>query len=185
MLEDFDKVTTKSGDYGVSSNWSGRRIDKSDEVFDVLGNIDELSTWIGTLIKKGTFDFYKEEGAKLTAIQNRLHDIMSQVATDPWEDPIQKSKFTDAYAKLNKLTYNHIEEDLEKYQLELLRVTHIENKFVLPGGNIHLARVVCRRAERSLVKFMRNDQSRFDLRLSSKYLNRLSDLLFILAVKYP
>jgi cob(I)alamin adenosyltransferase len=182
-VEDFGKITTKSGDLGVSSNWSGRRIPKSDEFFDVLGDIDELSSWIGTVLKTRDNRFVAVNSERLTTIQNRLHDIMALVATDPDID-FSGVFHSEAYQALKPVTPLHIEEDLEDYQKDILKTVDIPSKFILPGGFIHQARTCCRRAERTIVKFMNHNKMRYDLNNSSRYLNRLSDLLFALATKY-
>lgn len=176
---DFEMVTTKGGDGGKSALYSGEFIAKNDIHFQVLGDIDELNSWLGVLRNAG---LAKGQVAQLHAIQQLLYRIMSVVATNPQN--------RDVYSLLHPLKETELIE-LEHWQKGLLEETTIEARFVIPGEHgqlsawCDLARAVARRAERSMVDFIAREGSMqsntADLYLCQKYLNRLSDFLFILA----
>lgn len=167
---EFDVVTTRNGDGGKSSTYSGEVVWKDDLVFELLGNVDELSSWLGILKQKAG------EGKKLEQIQRRLVDLGASVATNP------RSNLAVRWTPVSA----HDVDQLETWEQELLDsgVT-IRPEFILPGASevsawIDVTRTVCRRTERSIVRFMR-EAERPDLREGSRYLNRLSDWLFLWA----
>ena len=170
-IEDFKFISTAKGDKGTSRNYSNEVFSKSDILFETLGNIDELSSVLGIVYH------HTAEKEEIKTIQKILQNISSLVAT------------TDTLVREEKLIKV---EELNVFQLEileqsLLKKSNIEPKFVLPGSDTSLvgsyydlARSVSRRAERSLVRFIEY-YKRTDLDCCLKYLNRLSDLLFIYA----
>ena len=170
-IEDYKFISTAKGDKGVSKNYSNIAFPKSDILFETLGNIDELSSVLGVLYH------YAEEKQEIKYIQKSLQHISSLVATS--DEMIRKDKLV----QIN-------EEDilkLESLEQSLLLSCNIEPKFVLPGSDTSLvgayydlSRSVTRKAERSLVRFIEKN-NREDLGLCLKFLNRLSDLLFIYA----
>lgn len=177
---EFDQIVTRTGDDGKSSNWNGDRFSKSDDLFEVLGNIDELTCWMAKVRHTGETNISHVEH-----IQHALYRGMSMVATDPWM--VNGEPTNGLYSKLDLIKGRDID-DLELLLKSLLDSgIKIDNKFVLPGktpksADIDIARTVCRRAERSIVKLISKDNSkRFDLIPVSKYLNRLSDVLFTYA----
>ncbi len=177
MME-FERVTTRGGDRGESSLYNGERRVKDDAVFEALGDIDELSSWIG-LVKaevradKGvSFPRMEEE---LSDIQRTLMRLSAEIAT-PVRDPL--------YKKLTHLTQDDVE-NLETMEGLYLSKTEIGSAFIVPGTGLHsarldIARTICRRAERRLVTCIRSGYLGH-LSTGQNYLNRLSDLLFIFA----
>jgi cob(I)alamin adenosyltransferase len=169
-LEKYTQISTKNGDKGTSKNYSNQEFRKDDTLFEVVGTIDELSSLLGVAYH---YTVHQEE---IKSVQRNLQDINSLVAT------------TDKkmYQKLRQITVDDISQ-LEDIEQNLIGKVTVERVFVLPGSEqnkegayLHLARAVARRAERTLVRFV-FENHRDDLELSMKYLNRLSDLLFIMA----
>ena len=165
------KIYTKKGDKGETGLLGGTRVKKSHIRIESYGTVDELNSWIG-LIRDQKMD----ESTKkiLIHIQDRLFTIGSALAADPENE---KLKTPD----LNESDITILETAIDKMdkQLEPLR------NFVLPGGHTyvsycHIARTVCRRAERLTVSLLQTDGIQLQL---IKYLNRLSDFLFTLSRK--
>lgn len=164
------KIYTKTGDAGNTSLIGGTKIPKSHIRIDSYGNVDELNSYIGLV-----GDYLPQSNLKqvLKAVQDRLFTIGSSLACDP-----------------NKETGMHLpdlkEEDIEMLEKEIDRMNEElppMKHFILPGGHvavstIHIARCVCRRAERGVVALLQDEQ--FVELLVIKYLNRLSDYLFVL-----
>ena len=167
---DFDLVTTRTGDNGKTSNYSGSVDWKDAPVFEVLGDLDELSSWLGVLKHFGRYQ------ATLEKVQAKLLHLGSQVATDP----------SSALAATLTLVTDADVDRLEVWEKHLFDDgVVIEPAFVLPGktpqsAQVDVARTVCRRAERHFVAYVRH-HGRADLHAGSRYLNRLSDVLFVLA----
>ncbi len=168
-IDDFKIISTARGDKGSSKNYSNITLSKSDILFETLGNIDELSSVLGVLYH------YAEEKQEIKYFQKSLQHISSLIAT------------SDELIRNEKLIQINEEDILKLESLEqsLLINCEIKPVFVLPGSDTSvvgayydLSRSVTRRAERSLVKFIELNK-RKDLSFCLKYLNRLSDLLFI------
>jgi cob(I)alamin adenosyltransferase len=166
------KIYTKTGDKGQTSLIGGTRLPKHHIRIEAYGTVDELNSNIG-LVRDQQIDDHSK--AILIEIQDRLFTIGSLLAADP-----EKNKM--------KLPEIH-EEDivlLEK-EIDKMNETLPEMKsFVLPGGHptvsfCHIARCVCRRAERAVLKLAENEKVE---EILYKYLNRLSDYLFVLARKF-
>ena len=190
---EFALVTTRNGDTGKSSTFDGCVQSKDSEVFQAVGAIDELSSYLGLIRNvivenpiRGPRNMIARARARqeLLRIQKELQTGMSLVATDPQFDK-KHTPTNELYLTLVQLELSHIE-SLEKWQKRILssEVT-IATQFVPPGATaesayVDIARAVCRRAERNIVQFM-NTKERYDLKYVSMYLNRLSDVLFILA----
>ena len=174
-IDKVSQISTKKGDGGFSKNYSNEAFPKDDILFETLGAMDELSSLLGL-----TYHYAQYE--KIKTIQNTLQACNSLIATN-----IETHKETyDKLRQINELDINFLEEQ----EQELLSVKPLEPRFVLPGSEaslegayFDLARAVCRRTERTLVRFV-NTYNREDLIYVKKYLNRLSDLLFILARNY-
>ncbi len=171
-IRKFSQVTTKQGDQGTSKNYSNETFRKDDLLFEALGTNDELSSVLGLCFHATDYD-------PIRTIQRKLQDMNAMIATNPKTDHAR-------YEKLANVTDEDVE-DLEAQEAELLEKKPIEPRFFLPGSDtsssgawFDLARAVARRAERTLVRFI-NHHAREDLALARQYLNRLSDLLFILA----
>lgn len=165
------KIYTKTGDLGSTGLGDGSRVSKSDCNIALYGNIDELNSWIG-LIKSELNN--KDE--LLLNIQSDLFVLGTFLA----------SKNIDNDSIFNVL--NSSTEILEKTIDELSNSLPILKNFILPGGSvttshIHIARTVCRKAEREVVSYFTEENLLSHQNAISviKYLNRLSDYLFILA----
>jgi cob(I)alamin adenosyltransferase len=163
------KIYTKTGDKGQTSLIGGTRVPKHHLRIETYGTIDELNSWLGLLRDLSTDD---HSITVLLEIQDRLFTIGAQLASDP-----EKSKM-----KLPELFLTDIdllEKEIDRMEAELPVLT----SFVLPGGhplvsNTHIARCVCRRAER-LVSQLSEETAVNELIVS--YLNRLSDYIFVLS----
>ncbi|XP_072103563.1 corrinoid adenosyltransferase MMAB isoform X2 [Mobula birostris] len=168
------KIYTKTGDKGFSSTFTGERRRKDDDVFEALGSTDELTSSIGLAM-----EFCLEQGhefvEELYKIQCVLQDVGSNVAT-----PISSAR----ESHLKRTTFSEkpvteLEQWIDRYTEQLPPLTN----FILPSGGkssaaLHLARSICRRAERSMISIVRAGEAD---RNAARYLNRLSDYLFTLA----
>lgn len=171
------KIYTKTGDKGLTSLISGRRVSKADSRIGSYGTVDELNSWIG-LVRDQTVN--KSRRDLLKEIQDRLFTIGATLATDPNKGTPEKTPrkampdIVEADITLLEQAMDAMDADLPELRL-----------FVLPGGHesvsyTHLARTVCRRAERLVIAL--NSESPVDP-LVIQYLNRLSDYLFVLSRK--
>ncbi len=176
------KIYTKTGDDGETGLLGGVRVSKSHLAIGACGALDETNSIIGVVrsalwtresqpLKEGiNFD---DVDAVLSRIQNELFDLGSRVAACLGESQ-RATEFPESRSK-------KLEQDIDLFQSELPPLT----AFILPGGNtagssLHLARAVCRRSERDIVALIESGvQQPLDLELI--YLNRLGDLLFVLA----
>jgi len=170
-IDNYKVISTTSGDKGLSKNYSNVQLPKSDILFETLGNIDELSSSLGIIYHM------TEDQDIIRLIQTKLQNISSLIATSV-DSPRREG--------LIKITSDDILV-IEELEQRLLNETVIEPLFVLPGSDTSrlgaqydLSRAITRRAERSLVLFTEINR-RSDLSYCLKYLNRLSDLLFIYA----
>lgn len=165
------KIYTKTGDKGTTSLIGGTKVSKAHIRIEAYGTIDELNSWIGFVNDQLTA---KESKETLKEIQDRLLTIGSALACDP--DKETKLKIPD----LNEPDITLLEKEIDKMNEKLPPL----KSFILPGGHMavsstHIARCVCRRAERLCVSLQQNNL--FIDPLVIKYLNRLSDYLFELA----
>jgi cob(I)alamin adenosyltransferase len=165
------KIYTKTGDRGTTSLIGGTKVSKSHLRIDAYGTVDELNSWIGVVSDHTTDETLK---GILKEIQDRLFTIGSSLACDPEKEP--KLKIPD----LHEGDITFLEGEIDRMNAVLPEM----KSFVLPGGApavsfAHVARCVCRRAERLCVALQEVDLEVEDLVL--KYLNRLSDHLFMLA----
>ncbi|KKS17047.1 MAG: Cob(I)alamin adenosyltransferase [candidate division WWE3 bacterium GW2011_GWC1_41_7] len=161
-------IYTKNGDTGDTSLYSGGRYSKSDEVFEVLGTLDELSASLG-LVKAPK---NKEINTIINDLQEDLFAIGAFIANLKSPD-----------VELIDLTQKT--EEMEKEMDEFSKLLPELTNFILPGGSttsaqLHFSRAVCRRLERSLIAYLDRNELDNDNELN-KYFNRLSDLLFVLA----
>lgn len=162
------KIYTKTGDRGMTSLYDGSRVLKADKIIEVLGTIDELNASLGLLAA-----FLKEPDEKIFSRQKELMSLASMVA-------LSKSKIKPQ--KDFQLNEAHIE-NLEKEIDEMEKKLNPLEKFILPGGTkssslAHFSRTICRRLERLLVALHIEDKVE---ELILKYINRLSDWLFVYA----
>jgi cob(I)alamin adenosyltransferase len=165
------KIYTKKGDSGNTGLIGGTRVPKSSLRIEAYGTIDELNSWIGAMRDQAIdAQFFPQ----LIEIQDRLFTIGSSLASDP-----EKSNM-----KIPDLLESDIEQ-LEKWMDEMDSQLPEMRFFVLPGGNqsvsfCHVTRCVCRRAERIIVDLHAHE---FVADIVMKYVNRLSDYLFVLSRK--
>lgn len=165
MANRLSKITTRTGDDGTTGLGDGTRIQKSAQRIVAIGDVDELNSQIGVLL---TEPLPKFANIMLTRIQNQLFDLGGEICIPGWV-ALTESHVLFLDAAIAELNAN----------LAPLR------EFILPGGSrgaalAHVARTVARRAERSLVLLNADKAEKITAR-SLQYLNRLSDLLFILA----
>jgi len=165
------KIYTKKGDSGNTGLIGGTRVPKSSLRIEAYGTIDELNSWIGVMRDQEIDAEFKPQ---LIEIQDRLFTIGSSLASDP-----EKSNM-----KIPDLLESDIEQ-LEKWMDDMDSLLPEMRFFVLPGGDqsvsfCHVARCVCRRAERIIVDLHAHE---FVAEIVMKYINRLSDYLFVLSRK--
>ncbi|WP_114940264.1 cob(I)yrinic acid a,c-diamide adenosyltransferase [Mucilaginibacter endophyticus] len=165
------KIYTKTGDKGFTSLIGGTRVPKHHIRIESYGTVDELNSYIG-LIRDQDIDAHDKEVLK--QIQDRLFTIGSSLAADP-----ERSKMIIPDLYLSDV--EALETEIDNMNEKLPPLKH----FILPGGSnvisfCHIARCVCRRAERITVQLA--EESTVDEKVNI-YLNRLSDYLFILARK--
>tara|TARA_Y100000991_G_scaffold208304_1_gene187180 strand:+ start:456 stop:1004 length:549 start_codon:yes stop_codon:yes gene_type:complete len=162
------KIYTKKGDKGTTQLIGGKRVPKNNSRIEAYGTIDELNSYIG-LVRDQHID--KQSFKMLVEIQDRLFTIGALLAKESSTNKI----------KLPLINQNDID-DLENEIDKMNEKLPVMKSFILPGGNTtisycHIARCICRRAERLVVNLPK-DTMQFDLILM--YLNRLSDYLFVL-----
>lgn len=164
------KIYTKTGDKGKTSLIGGTKVSKAHLRIEAYGTIDELNSHIG-LCKDLLKD--KNTGSALQEIQDRLFTVGAELACDPEK----QTKIT--IPDLRETDIEFLEKEIDRMDAELEPMKH----FILPGGDVaisqlHIARCVCRRAERCCVRLQENAPVE---PVIMKYLNRLSDYLFVLA----
>ena len=165
------KIYTKTGDLGKTSLIGGTKVAKSHIRIESYGTIDELNSFIGL-----TADHISNQPVKafLKNIQDRLFTIGSSLACDPDKEPLMK------IPDLKETDVTELEKEIDRMNAELPAMRW----FIIPGGHVavsttHITRCVCRRAERLCVNMQEHDV--YVEPLIIKYLNRLSDYLFVLA----
>jgi cob(I)alamin adenosyltransferase len=165
------KIYTKGGDKGHTSLLGGKRVPKSDLRIETYGTLDELNAHVGLLRSQKISESIKED---LLTVQNKLFVIGSLLACEIDPD-------TFGLSKILSKDVAELESRIDTMENEL----PVLKKFILPGGHLavsqcHVARSVCRRAERITV--LLNEDELIDKKIII-YLNRLSDYLFVLARK--
>lgn len=161
-------IVTKTGDQGETGLYGGQRVPKDDARMDAIGTVDELNAMIGVVIAGMNTPF-----PELQRIQNVLFTLGADLAT-----PHEHNK-----AIAPRIDQSHIDE-LEKW-IKILEETPLPPYFILPGGSksaaeLHVARAICRRAERLIVALSKK------VTMGSMiipYVNRLSDYLFLAALE--
>lgn len=170
------KVYTKTGDKGTTALFGGTRVPKHHIRIESYGTVDELNSYIGLIRDQ---DIQPEHKSLLIEIQDRLFVVGAILATAP-----EKEVLKNGTQRLNIMRIG--EEDITRLESEIDRIDGVVppmTHFILPGGHTtvsycHISRCVCRRAER-LVSHLNEIEPVDELVL--KYLNRLSDYLFMLA----
>lgn len=172
------KIYTGTGDKGKTGLFSGERVPKSDVRLDAYGDLDELNAFIGALI------------ASLTGKVQRLAPELRQIQADlfavgAWMATTPGSAAVDSLTPLTPDMALRLERAIDRMDAGLKPL----RQFILPGGHpsaawAHIARTVCRRAERGLVRLMEaipHETPETNYRCALVYLNRLSDYFFLLA----
>ncbi|MCD2259779.1 cob(I)yrinic acid a,c-diamide adenosyltransferase [Psychroserpens luteolus] len=172
------KIYTKTGDKGTTALFGGTRVPKHHIRIDSYGTVDELNSHLGLIRDQDINNHYKDV---LIDIQDRLFTVGAILATDPEKATLKNGKERLNIPKISETDIAQLEQEMDTMNESLPPMTH----FVLPGGHqtvsfCHIARCVCRRAERLASAL--NDLEPFQPE-SLKYLNRLSDYLFVLARK--
>ena len=167
------KIYTKTGDTGQTSLWGGKRVSKSHLRIESYGTVDELNSHIGLL---AAFPVNESRKALLHRIMDRLFIIGSYLAADP-----ENQKMDAKMPSFKQQDIDDLEHAMDEMDLVLPKMRY----FILPGGSIevahtHIARTICRRAERLVVSLLEIENVE---PLVLIYLNRLSDYLFVLARK--
>lgn len=168
------KIYTKTGDKGTTSVFGGRRVSKTDSQIEACGSIDELTSVIGLVAIKTE---EKEKQEFLQKIQVELYQIMAVLSNA-------------------KMSIIKLESSIQEFEQ---KIDNIESqyptptRFILPGSNefsalSHITRTICRRAERAVIYFFETNKEGRNLEeqrsIIIRYLNRLSDLFFMLAREY-
>jgi len=165
------KIYTKTGDDGTTSLFGGNRVAKNNPRIESYGTVDELNSILGMVLT----NIDNNELNNITLkIQNHLFNVGADLATPIKEDEksLYVKRIDNSYIRFLEINIDKFEEQLEPLK-----------DFILPGGTkaasyLHLARTVCRRAERIVTSLSKNEKIN---NLVLIYLNRLSDLLFVLA----
>ncbi|MFH0733531.1 MAG: cob(I)yrinic acid a,c-diamide adenosyltransferase [bacterium] len=162
------KIYTKTGDKGQTSLFGGQRVWKDDLRIEAYGTVDELNSLIGVAI---TEIVYEDVIEVLQKIQNRLFTVGADLAT-----PAEKSL---KIQRVNNVFIEECEKDIDNFSSKIPEL----KEFILPGGTkgsalLHLCRTVCRRAERKVITLTKEVDLGVNVLI---YLNRLSDLFFVLA----
>lgn len=170
------KIYTKTGDSGETSLFGGKRVPKSDLRIDAYGTIDELNAYVG-LLRDSVMSSRHQDF--LLEIQNNLFVVGAFLATPPESQIKKNGENRLKIDNINEETLKELEDEIDALEAQLPTMTH----FILPGGHTtvshcHIARTICRRAERVCVQLQKNEFVSADI---IGYLNRLSDYLFVLA----
>ena len=167
------KIYTKTGDKGTTSLIGGKRVLKNSDKLNAYGTIDELNSFLGLLRAKTTDENIKTE---ILDIQNTLFNVGAYLALDENVEKIPE------FAQISDEKIKKLEDLIDFFQENLPKITN----FIIYGENefsaiCHVCRAVCRRAEREIITV--NQQYNIDTNVTT-YINRLSDLLFVLARIY-
>lgn len=163
------KIYTKQGDEGKTSLIGGKRVPKYHERIEAYGTVDELISYIGLIRDQNIKEEHKKS---LISIQEKLMVCASILAADCDDCKVKIPDITDE-------DIGFLENEIDKMESELPALT----SFILPGGHAvsshcHIARNICRRAERKTIFLSEKENIKKNV---IKYLNRLSDYLFVLA----
>jgi cob(I)alamin adenosyltransferase len=166
------KIYTKTGDDGTTGLVGGSRVKKSDLRLETYGTVDELNSWLG-LIRSMVDDLLVSE--LLLKIQKNLFIMGSKLASD------EKGKQITGHLTIKTEEIENLEKAIDQYEMHLRPLQN----FILPGGSqligfCHIARTVCRRAERRIVQLSGITTIEEGI---IRYMNRLSDYLFVLSRK--
>ena len=159
----LSKIYTRTGDDGTTGLGDGSRVDKDSLRVETFGTVDELNSIIGLVLASGVNDAVRD---CLTRTQHELFDLGGELCMP-------------GYTLIPETCVDQLEAELDRFNEDLPPL----KDFILPGGSepaarCHLARTVCRRAERLMVSLAKIEDIN---EVSLRYLNRLSDLLFVIA----
>ncbi len=162
------KVYTKKGDKGLTGLIGGTRVPKHHLRIETYGTVDELNSYMGLLRDRAISE---KDYADILNIQDRLFTLGSLLASDPEKSKMKLPELTDQDVEVLEQRIDEMEKDLEPMK-----------SFILPGGHetvsfTHIARCVCRRAERLVSGLDSETETSYSIGL--KYLNRLSDYIFV------
>ena len=165
------KIYTKSGDKGETGLFGGERVPKSSRRIEAYGTIDELNSFIGLVVEETKSEEVKEV---LESIQSQLFIAGSDLAA-----PLTEKSSKYDIPRVPKEFFENAEKQIDKFDAELKPLSN----FILPGGcrasaMLNICRTICRRAERKVVKLNESEQVGENILI---FLNRLSDLFFVLA----
>ncbi len=165
----LDKIYTKGGDKGKTSLGNGKRVSKDSPRVDALGTIDEANAILGIIVNKISTPFK----TNIKTIQNDLFDLGADMCVP--ED--KNTKYQPI--RITQHQIDRLEKEIERINKTLNKL----NSFILPGGSyssshLHVARTIVRKAERKIVKLSKKENIN---PLIIIYINRLSDLLFVIA----
>ena len=172
------KVYTKTGDSGTTALFGGTRVSKDHIRIESYGTVDELNSYIGLIRDQEMNQHFKDI---LIEIQDRLFTVGAILATPPEKEVMKNGELRLQKLGIVESDIELLEKEIDDMEDSLPQMTH----FILPGGHTtvsycHIARCVCRRAERLAVHLSHIET--ID-QMALKYLNRLSDYLFVLARK--
>ncbi|NIJ44987.1 cob(I)alamin adenosyltransferase [Wenyingzhuangia heitensis] len=170
------KIYTKTGDKGETSLFGGQRVSKSNIRIDAYGTVDELNSYMGLIRDQEIEQKHKDF---LVKIQNQLFVVGAFLATPQDKEILKNGKSRLGLGDFGSKEIEELEIEIDSLDKQLPQMTH----FVLPGGHTsvsycHIARTVCRRAERISVLLSKDEPVNTGV---ITYLNRLSDYLFVLA----
>ncbi|NNE13567.1 MAG: cob(I)yrinic acid a,c-diamide adenosyltransferase [Saprospiraceae bacterium] len=172
------KIYTKTGDTGTTALFGGTRVPKHHIRIESYGTVDELNSHIGLVRDQKINDHYK---SVLISIQDKLFTVGAILATDPEKAILKSGKERLNIPKISQDDIHFLEQEIDAMNDALPPMTN----FILPGGHqtvsfCHIARCVCRRAERLATALHELEPFQME---TLTYLNRLSDYLFVLARK--
>jgi len=169
------KIYTRTGDQGQTGLYGGTRVSKADPRVAAYGDVDELNACLGMVRAQG--ELAEDIVALLEQLQKDLFAIGARLA-NPSDKPSRRSTMDDRRSTIDDASVAHLEAAIDRLEAELPPL----RRFILPGGSragalLHFSRTVCRRAERAIVSL---GAEHVDQHLVI-YVNRLSDLLFVMA----
>jgi cob(I)alamin adenosyltransferase len=169
------KIYTRTGDSGTTGLSTGKRVPKFDPRVESYGSVDETNAFMGIAVFHAKAS-HPELAQKLELIQHDLFDLGADLCT-----PIQPDETPESALRITQAQVKKLEDLIDEYNADLQALT----TFVLPGGSrlasdLHVVRTVCRRAERAVAQLIEIEPETTSV-LTMKYLNRLSDLMFVLS----
>jgi len=169
------KIYTRTGDAGTTGLGSGQRVPKAHPRVEAYGSVDETNAFVGVALVSSNAA-HPQIAKDLERIQHDLFDLGADLCT-----PICKGETPDSALRITPEQITALENLIDHYNANLESLT----SFILPAGcklaaDLHVARTVCRRAERAVSTLIEQETSSTSI-LTMQYLNRLSDLLFVLA----